>query len=184
MSGMGGPVLNSHFTSVCGALARLQDNLEIGRIVAQIQATRSVRGTVFLAGNGGSLSTALHFATDLEKVCRVRTKVLGANLSLLSALSNDISYGRALAEEIGLHRTSRDMLIAFSCSGASANIWEAIRTARMRNCMSVLITSELAPRIADDDTDIIVRVMSDSFLVTETCHLAICHAIIGMVGTS
>lgn len=185
---MEAPALIDHLINTIAALQYLRSDIagqtKIQNTVNHILTTRLSGGVVFLAGNGGSLANAMHFATDLEKVCRVRTRVLGLNSSSLTAWSNDVSYDKALAEEVGLHKKLNDILIVLSCSGASPNIWGAIRVAKSRGCPIVLLTSVLAPSMANDEVNDVVRVQSDSYLVIEDCHAVICHMIVKRIGAA
>jgi len=63
-------------------------------------------GTVFILGNGGSASTASHFACDLAKGTQTpglpafRVIALSDNAPLLTAWANDTSYDRVFAEQL------------------------------------------------------------------------------------
>lgn len=93
---------------------------------------------VFIFGNGGSASSASHFACDLGKESAIagpaRYKIisLNDNISLLSALANDFGYEDVFKEQlINLLRPS-DVVIAISCSGNSPNVIKAIEYAKYR----------------------------------------------------
>ena len=63
-----------------------------GHALAQV---RYRGGTIFIAGNGGSASTANHFACDLQKATRIdgrgtRAVSLSDNSALLTAWGNDL----------------------------------------------------------------------------------------------
>ena len=78
--------------------------------------------TIFLFGNGGSFSNAMHFAEDLLKF-NIRTHVLGSSTPMLTALSNDHSYQEAPLIELRSMIKERDLVILFSTSGDSENIY-------------------------------------------------------------
>jgi phosphoheptose isomerase len=80
---------------------------------------------VFTAGNGGSGANAAHLACELQKGCGVPTICLNDSTQLLTAWSNDYSYGeamvgqyRVIAKSVGLPHT----VIVFSGSGDSSNL--------------------------------------------------------------
>src|SRR6266516_909194 len=62
--------------------------------------------TMWIAGNGGSASTATHFACDLVKATiapgrpRVRAFALADNVPLLSALTNDEGWETVYLEQL------------------------------------------------------------------------------------
>src|SRR5262252_9062877 len=74
-------------------------------IEALFSAWRDGR-TVFLMGNGGSASTATHFACDLAKVTvcdgrpRLRAVSLCDNPALIGALTNDEGFAHIFSEQI------------------------------------------------------------------------------------
>lgn len=88
---------------------------------------------IFIMGNGGSASTATHFACDLSKVTIVqskkRFKVIGLNdnIPLVSALTNDDGWNEIYVEQLKSHFEKNDVVIAFSVHGGSgkdkAGIW-------------------------------------------------------------
>ncbi len=80
---------------------------------------------VFIMGNGGSASTATHFACDLSKVTIVPNKkrfsVMGLNdnIPLVSALTNDDGWNEIYVEQLKNHFEKGDVVIAFSVHGGS-----------------------------------------------------------------
>ncbi|QTA87882.1 SIS domain-containing protein [Desulfonema magnum] len=89
---------------------------------------RESRKTAYLIGNGASASMASHFAADLAKNGYVRTQVF-TDLSLITALGNDINYESVFAEPLRWQITEGDMLVAISRSGNSSNVLAGCKTA-------------------------------------------------------
>jgi len=79
---------------------------------------------IFIIGNGGSASTASHFACDLskgtlqrvydEKEKRIRAISIVDNVALLTALSNDLSYDDVFSQQLKNLINYGDILIAIS----------------------------------------------------------------------
>jgi len=88
---------------------------------------------VFLAGNGGSASTATHFASDLAKFTSVSGKKrfrpisLNDNIPLVSALTNDSGWENIYSEQLMNLMQPGDVFIAISVHGGSgadsAGLW-------------------------------------------------------------
>ncbi len=97
--------------------------------VALTRHLRTRRGRLFLAGNGASASMASHFATDLAKNAGIRTQVF-TDLSLVTALGNDIAYEAVYAEPLRWYAEAGDQLVAISSSGNSPNIVQAVLAAK------------------------------------------------------
>ena len=88
---------------------------------------------IFIIGNGGSASTATHFACDLAKTTAVegkkRFKVISLtdNVPLLTALTNDDGFASIFVEQLKNLLEKDDVLIAISVHGGSgqdkAGLW-------------------------------------------------------------
>jgi len=97
--------------------------------------------TVFLCGNGGSGSNASHFCEDLGKGTlrredydndakpRLRVLSLTDNTPYILAWGNDEGFERVFVEQLKNLASPRDLLIAISGSGNSANVLRAVEWA-------------------------------------------------------
>lgn len=86
-------------------------------------------GTIYICGNGGSASTAEHFATDLVKK-GYKAIALSSNSSLITMIANDYGYENIFSKQLQVFADSEDLLITISCSGKSDNILNAHKEAR------------------------------------------------------
>jgi D-sedoheptulose 7-phosphate isomerase len=133
-------------------------------------------------GNGGSASTATHFAADLAKATvvdgqpRLRVLSLTDNAALMTAWANDTSYDRIFAEQLENLIDPGDVVVAFSVSGNSPNVLNAVRAARARGAVTVGLVGASGGSLIDA-VDISVQVPSQSYGVVEDCHLVLEHAI-------
>jgi len=143
--------------------------LDIAPLLAFVQACQ---GTLWLAGNGGSASTAQHWACDLSKAAGRRVQALGSNPAVLTAWANDRDYALALGAELSRLVRPDDALICLSCSGASPNIEGALREARAQRIRSALVTSTLCK---ESDANVTIRVPHTHYGIIEDCHLTIGH---------
>ena len=81
--------------------------------------------TVFSMGNGGSASTASHFASDLAKFTLVpgkqgfRVSCLNDNVPLVSAWTNDAGFGSIFVGQLEPWLQKDDVLVGFSVHGGS-----------------------------------------------------------------
>jgi D-sedoheptulose 7-phosphate isomerase len=159
----------AHFGSVKAAL----DQLDKNALKRLKELVKDCTGIIWIAGNGGSFSTAQHWACDLTKTRGLSAIALGANGALQSAYANDISYADGLPLEFAHLAKDGDLLICLSCSGISPNIHRLIMTAQERQLTSILLTGTISGHVAQADH--IVRVWSKDYTVIEDCHLAIGH---------
>ena len=88
---------------------------------------------VFTCGNGGSASTATHFACDLSKVAvvegkkRFKAHCLNDNIPLMTALINDEGFDNLFYEQLKDRFEEGDVLICISVHGGAgkdkAGLW-------------------------------------------------------------
>lgn len=114
-------------------LVRRLNVTELTTMADAICATYERRRTVFCCGNGGSASTASHFAADLSKLTTVpgarhRLRALSLNDSqpALTAIGNDLGYDEVFSEQLRSHLEPGDIVLGFSTSGSSPNVLRAL----------------------------------------------------------
>lgn len=141
---------------------------------------------IFIIGNGGSASTASHFACDLgkgtlqrvydEKEKRFRAISIADNVALLTALSNDLSYNDVFSQQLKNLINYGDILIAITGSGNSQNILNAVDTASKSGAITIGFLGFDGGKLKDK-VDYYIHVPSDHYGRIEDLHLAIAHLI-------
>jgi D-sedoheptulose 7-phosphate isomerase len=141
--------------------------------------------TIFIAGNGGSATTASHFACDLAKGARVegmpgfRVIALTDNVPLMTAWANDTSYDRIFAEQLAPHVRPGDIFVAISASGNSPNILAAAVVAREAGGTVIGLTGQSGGRLSRL-AHLAIRVPADAaeqIEQVEDAHLVIAHSL-------
>jgi len=89
---------------------------------------------VLFCGNGGSAADAQHLAAELSgrfyfNRPPLNAEALHVNTSFLTAVSNDYSFDYAYERMVGALGKKGDVLVAFSTSGNSVNIVNALKYA-------------------------------------------------------
>ena len=90
---------------------------------------------IFIMGNGGSASTASHFACDINKSVsnrfnkRFKVVCLNDNIPIMLAYANDVSYEDIFVEQMKNFFSRDDLVIGISASGDSKNVLKAIQFA-------------------------------------------------------
>jgi D-sedoheptulose 7-phosphate isomerase len=162
-------------------LSRLPINL-IEQVISILHAARLNNRRVFIMGNGGSASTASHFACDLGKNTRRKGwpnyQVLGLtdNMAVFSALANDEGYENVFAQQLASFVQPDDVVIGISTSGNSANVVNAIKLANRMGAKTVGFTGFDSGRLGSL-VDINLHVPSDSIEQVEDIHLMLEHLI-------
>jgi D-sedoheptulose 7-phosphate isomerase len=148
-------------------------------------------GQVFTCGNGGSASTAIHFACDLAKTTIVDEKrrfkafCLNDNIPLVSALINDVGFDNLFYEQLKNSFQEGDVLICISVHGGtgrdkaglwSQNLLKAMKYAADRGGKTIGFSGfDGGPMKEIADACIIVPVNSTPQV--ESFHLALEHLI-------
>ena len=122
------------------------DLREIKNFVEILLDAREKGKTVFFIGNGGSASTASHFANDLSFGCNeyeqpFQVVSLTDNVSILTALGNDFGYEEIFVRQLMIQSKPGDVLVGISASGNSPNIINAFKYAADAGILSVALTA-------------------------------------------
>jgi phosphoheptose isomerase len=167
-------------------------------------------GTLFLAGNGGSLADALHISAELLKSYArprplpkglagqlakqpdgdllrrnlqpgMRAVVLGANLSLSSAVANDMPDRDVnLAQELLALARSGDVFLGISTSGKARNVCLAAQTARALGLPVIVLTGQTGGRLGEL-ADIALRIPAQETARVQELHIQVYHALCEML---
>jgi len=141
---------------------------------------REMNQSIFLVGNGASASMASHFAADLAKNAHLHTEVF-SDLSLITAISNDMGYEWVFAEPLRRRAKKGDMLVAISSSGNSINILRATEIARKID-LKIITLSAMSPQNPLKSSGVLnIYVSAQTYGYAETCHAAILHHWMDMV---
>lgn len=173
--------LEEHIAEVRRVLAEIP-RPAVERVVTVILDAYRRGGHIYMLGNGGSASTASHFACDLSKATiveslpRLRVTSLTDNVALLTAWANDTSYDAIFSEQLANVVNKHDVVLAISVSGNSPNVLAAITAARQRGAVTVALVGSSGGALKSA-VDVAVHVVSDDYGVVEDCHLVLEHAI-------
>jgi len=111
-------------------------------------------GRILACGNGGSAADAQHFAAELVgRFERERPGLpaiaLTTDTSLLTAVANDYAFEQVFAKQVRALGRRGDVLLAFSTSGNSPNVIEAIAAAHEHEMHVVALTGKGGGRIGE-----------------------------------
>jgi D-sedoheptulose 7-phosphate isomerase len=138
--------------------------------------------TVFFCGNGGSASTASHFALDLSKNTRhpvkgrFRTVAFTDNIGMITAWGNDDGYERVFVEQAQTLMRPGDVLVAVSGSGNSPNVLLAVDYARELGCAVIGLIGFEGGKLRQK-SDVALIVPGRNIEQAEDGHLILNHAI-------
>ena len=155
---------------------------QIVRIFDALKQARNSGHAVYTMGNGGSASTASHFAADLLKTSlvkdgpRFRAISLNDNVPVVLAWANDLSYKDVFSGQLASFVRRGDAAVGISGSGNSENVLEAMGLARRSGAVTIGLTGKGGGRLKDLCDECLI-VPSDDMLLIESVHLSVCHAL-------
>ena len=156
------------------------ENVE--RIVDAIQTAYEKEKQIFIMGNGGSGSTASHFACDINKGVtfglekRFKVISLSDNIPTMLAYANDSSYDDIFVEQLKNFLNPGDVVIGISGSGNSKNVIKAVQYANERGIETIAFTGFDGGEIAKIAKTSFVVPVNDMQKV-EDGHLILAHVI-------
>jgi len=130
--------------------------------------------TIYLIGNGASASMASHYAADLAKNGQLHTEVF-SDLSLITAISNDMGYEHVFAEPLRRRAKEGDMLVAISSSGCSRNVLSAVAVAKELGVVVVGLSAMDSSNPLRTLAELSIYVSANTYGYAETSHAAILH---------
>jgi D-sedoheptulose 7-phosphate isomerase len=157
----------------------------IAEAVEKIVDSYKAGGRVFLVGNGGSAADAQHIAAEL--IGRFKSERVGlpaialtTNTSVLTALANDYGFDTIFSRQLQALANEKDILIAITTSGTSANVIKAVEMAHSKGVVVIGFTGEKGHEFSDMVDLAIVVPSSDTARIQEA-HIAIGHVICHLV---
>lgn len=153
---------------------------EIETFVKLLQSAFESESTIFVMGNGGSASTASHFACDIAKGVsfaqdkRFRIVCLNDNIPTIMAYSNDLSYEDIFVEQLKNLFKKGDLVIGFSGSGNSKNVLKAVEYANSNGGKTVGVTGYGGGKLKEI-AQFSVNTNVDDMQISEDLHMVLVH---------
>lgn len=173
-------------------LAELKDTIdslpleEFEEVVNLILRAYEGGHQIFIMGNGGSGSTASHFACDINKgACLGLEKRFGViclndNVPTMLAYANDNSYEDIFVEQLKNFLKPDDLVIGISSSGNSKNVLKAIEYANKKGARTLGLTGFDGGKLAGLAKLPLVIKINDMQKV-EDIHLILTHMVMQVV---
>jgi D-sedoheptulose 7-phosphate isomerase len=159
---------------------------QVEEVISILQQARICGQQVFIMGNGGSASTASHFACDLAKNTRSpgwpNFRVIGLtdNMAIFSAYANDEGYENVFCNQLASLVRPRDVVIAISGSGNSANVIKAVEMANNMGAMTVGFTGMTGGKLKEISR-LAIHVPAMRIDQVEDIHLIMEHMIVSTI---
>jgi D-sedoheptulose 7-phosphate isomerase len=155
------------------------DKEQLSKFLVSLEILYKSRGTLWIAGNGGSATTASHASVDFTKTARseagsLRAIALSDLIALNTAYSNDISFEKNYELSIQDLAKPGDALMIISVSGLSPNLLNLFVAAKKLKLQTLALVGERGHKIAQEsDAGIIIK--SNDYQIVENIQLIIIH---------
>jgi len=178
--------LKMHLEEGAALLALVLAN---GALLAEVEkagdlmvACLKAGGKIMSAGNGGSHCDAMHFAEELSGRYRDNRPALAAmaisDVSHITCVGNDFGFDAIFSRQIEALGQPGDVFLGVTTSGNSANILTAIKAARARGMVVVVLTGKDGGKVRGlGDAEIIVPHFGYADRIQEI-HIKLIHALI------
>ena len=160
---------------------------DVARVAGRLIRCVQDGGTVYTCGNGGSACDAMHFAEELvARYKRVRPGIRARHLldaGILTCWSNDESFETAFARQVETLCRPEDVLVAFSTSGNSSNVVQAVEAARDLGTATIGLLGKGGGRLKDlCDLAVIVPDMETERI--QEAHITLVHVFCELMETA
>ena len=142
---------------------------------------------LLVAGNGGSLCDAMHFAEELTGFFRKKRQPLPAialsDPGHMSCVSNDLSFNAVFERQIQALCVENDCVVLLSTSGNSQNLIQALEAAREKRAFVVCLLGGDGGQLAGKgDLELIIKGFGFSDRIQEV-HMSAIHMVIEQLET-
>lgn len=182
------PRIDSFLAETSGLLARLERSA-ISKAKQMLLDCYSRKGRVYTAGNGGSASTAQHFACDLAKYVippgarPFDVRCLTDNVGLYTAWANDAARENVFVNQLRGLLTPNDLVVLISVHGGtgfSADLAHAVRFANETGAATLALVG-FDGGILHREACCSILVPVESTPQTEAIHLVVQHLLMQLI---
>lgn len=157
----------------------------IEKAAEQIAGAFQNRHKILIAGNGGSLCDAMHFAEELTGQFRGKRAALPAialsDPGHLSCVANDMGFDQVFARGVEAFGQPGDIFIALTTSGNSPNLIAAVHEAKQKGLYTIAFLGKTGGKMKGlCDLEWIISGFAYSDRIQEA-HMAAIHIIIETV---
>lgn len=182
MTELGTPVGVEHVQYLTAALGTIGPAVETAtRWGRELAGVLIGGGRLFAAGNGGSAAQAAHLTAELVGRYREDRRpfsavALHAEVSALTAITNDYGHEEGFARQLEAHARPGDVVVVLSTSGGSANVVRAAERAADCGVRCWAMTGR-GPNPLSEIADDVLTVDSPFTATVQEVHLVLLHVL-------
>lgn len=166
----------------------LEQNIHfIASFAQKLASSFSNEKKLLIAGNGGSLCDAMHFAEEMTGFYREKRRPLPAialsDPGHMSCVSNDLSFEEVFARQIRALCQKGDIVVLLSTSGNSVNMVKAFEAAKEKQAFTVCFLGNDGGKLRGlADMELVIEGFGYSDRIQEV-HMTAIHMVIEQVET-
>lgn len=142
---------------------------------------------IMACGNGGSMSDAMHFCSELTGRYRHSRQPIAAmplsDPGAMSCIANDFGYEFVFSRQVIALGSMDDVLLAISTSGKSINVLRAASSAKLKGMIVVVLAGENGLDLTNDwdYCDVQIKVPSTMTNHIQESHIQIIHLLVELI---
>ena len=177
--------IKNYYNNLSNAINKISVD-EIENCAKVLIKAHKNNNNIFICGNGGSASTASHFACDINKGVsyglekRFKIIPLTDNFATITAYSNDLNYEMIFVEQIKNFFQEKDVLIAISGSGNSKNVIKAVEFVNQNNGISIGWTGYDGGKLKEI-TNFSINANYNDMQICEDMHMSLVHVLMKVI---
>lgn len=176
-------IISTYKEGLINNIEKIDTNL-IKDVLTILEKVHTVNGKIYTIGNGGSASNASHFVSDLgaglsrREIRYFNLECLSDNVAVSTALANDLGYEYIFSAQLKGKINENDLLLAYSCSGNSPNIINAVNLAKDNNTTVIGFTGFDGGTLKQlSDINIHIATQDKNYGLVEDMHMILNHMI-------
>jgi D-sedoheptulose 7-phosphate isomerase len=143
-----------------------------------LKKLRETKSKIYFFGNGASAAFANHMALDFSKNGKILSRSL-SDSALLTALSNDYSYEKAMLEYLKIEGvTQDDLVVTISSSGNSPNVVTVLDYCKENDIRSLAFSGLKKDNKSISLADYSIYVPMKTYGMVECIHQIFLHLIL------
>ena len=178
--------INKHILSIDFFLKNNFDDFK--KFLDFVIKTLKKGNKIILFGNGGSASDAQHIAAELVVKYKKKRKSIPAislstDTSALTAIGNDFSFNEIFSRQIESIGKPGDIAIGITTSGKSKNVINALKLAKKKKLISVILTKKKYPnkQHLNKISDLILGVPANETARIQELHILVGHLMCAVI---
>ena len=181
MDGDFGAFVDGYYRRFVNAIESF-DREPLTGVLEVLDRVTEARGTLWVAGNGGSAAISDHSVCDFTKLTHVPDQAvlkchsLVSNTPMLSALGNDLGYETVFAKQLEYYLEPSDAVLLISSSGNSPNVVEACKYAKSRGVPTIAFVGFKGGRLREM-ADHVVWIPVENYGIVEDTHQSLMHVL-------